>query len=281
MNYLEFKSYVTNISSPEYVDLIDRFNDVVNNYKFNDYLLEMDDIVLADSQASDVDNLDAITSAVMGALDSIILSLGVQTTDEATMDELITICEGMYDIQFYNNKAEVKNITEADETNEEKLSLLLEAVTDYAATRFMSFITGVSDSTIESVTKIALAFDDLTVSVISMNMYSKKIIRYKKLKTILNGKDLYSDGFLNTIKSINLSFSEYLSSYIKNQDPNSELDIRQVVFDLIGMSIVSSSDQQIERDVQMGIGEMVSDASLTPKMIVILNEVLKRLNTSE
>jgi hypothetical protein len=261
MNYDELKGYLINASDATFVELIDSINDVFTKYSVPDYLEEINNIILSNSDKTDQEIVDTIRTTLDSIIEWLLKLNNIELVDDCLISDKLVILEGMIDIQSYLDKVVIDNILNTEQTNEEKISELLTLVTSFNIEKNLSLIKNVDDVTIKMILDFNSGF--LTSKIETFETVKKQIDRYNKYKTFINNIEIYSDKYLSNSETIALPFEVYFTTYLTELK---EINIDSVVYDLIGMIMISDNDQAPIEVIRKCMGKITNDANLSTKI---------------
>ena len=192
MNLNELKSYITNTSDNDFLDIIDNLDDLLVKYNLGDYLLQVEDILYTNSQTDDNEIILKLKNLYSDLLESTLISLGILITEDLLLSEKMELCSGLLSIQEYSDKVIINNFLSLDISNEEKISEILSLVTIFNTEKILTMLEEVSDSLIGRIKDIL----QVQTEPEDIESILKYVSKYSKFKNLYKNEKLFSDRFL-------------------------------------------------------------------------------------
>ena len=109
MNYNELKSYLTNSSDSDFVDLVEDIDDLLVKYNLGDYLLQVEEILYTNSQTDDNDIVLRLKNLFSDLFDNILSVQGILINEDLLLSEKVELCSGLLLLQDYSDKVKIND----------------------------------------------------------------------------------------------------------------------------------------------------------------------------
>ena len=274
MNYNELKTYLINVSNQEFIDLVDKINNLFIKYNI-DYLDEISNIVYNNSQDSDEDIVDTIRVTLDSIVTWLLTMHSIKTSEDILLIEKVEICDALFEFENYEDKDSIDKILESDLGNAEKLCEILALLTPYNVEKLLSIISDVDDNLISSLNDKNLLIT--TEELKTAEQVSKQIRNYSKFKVFIKNKETFADQFFINLTTVGLSFSDYFNLYlqhVKDKDLNST---EEISLDLIGLCLLSNEEQSPINIIREYLSKITQDANISTKIDMYVTKFITEL----
>lgn len=271
MIYSELRQYLINTGDSDFVDITDKCNEVLEKHNVDDYILNIENII-TNSNLNDQETKDAIRATLEGLINFILGLYTVQLNDSVLFSDKIEICNGLFDLSFYEDKDSVRKICESELTDEEKIAESLALVTSLNVEKILSFISEVDEGLISGIYKNIPEQND--ENNFSFGHIKNNIDLFSKYKLILGNKEIYADRYFNNPNTIGMPFDIYLSAFISDSEIDNSDDTEAIAQELVGLCILSENSSLIIDTIRKSISRITQDLNKTTKIDLAVNKIL-------
>lgn len=126
----ELTIFITENYSLEKQGLFNRAFSVFEDYSLDDYDVPFIELITQFDSRDYLETIDSFESLIKNTLLSVISEQGVELNEDVTLEIIVEVAAGLFDIQYYEDKESIIRTIEVDFDSEEKLANLLVLVTN-------------------------------------------------------------------------------------------------------------------------------------------------------
>ncbi|WP_144106617.1 hypothetical protein [Paraburkholderia sp. BCC1886] len=269
------RDYLGGAASPECVQMIGDAHEAIDSFGVEDYAFRFEEILMTNEDVDQGQTVQQIYDTTRALQVELLNGLGVMPSDDARVDHLTVLLNGLFAIEHYQDPQAVIQQCSLEMHAAETLAEVLTLTTHLTAEELLVDMHHVDPMTIEKIREVShqrLADDepvDLT------QVHAKHIEAYRNFKTIVGGLDLMMDHFLHEGVDVGYPFALYanLVGYQFEAMP-----VANIAANLVSMAILSSDGLDSPRSViQPELDHLINDLDLVTKVDVAVGDLLLKL----
>jgi hypothetical protein len=272
MIYAELQNYLQQ-SAPESTQLFDDAVVVLEKYEVPEYMAVFETVLEKAAERGHQDVLDELVVTLNTILDYLLKLQGIEFDDDTPTSEKILYTDAMFELAYYEDRAAMLGVLNAELPVIEKFAELMVFMTSYSAEETLSKLLEVSDSFISNFSEVIQGLS--TGDMGHADAVSAQIKAYASFKAYCDQRALYADQYFEHLGAIGLEFTEYLKRYQHDHPDLSTTSVDQIALDLVGLACLSSDGCALPLIViRHALGSLFSDLTEVGKLDVAVTKVI-------
>lgn len=282
MIYSEIKNYLTQATSIERVQLMDRVNDLLEIYADDDYLNIFNTCIGETSAYGDEAVVDALFSIAGSLITKLLKIRGVTLNESATLSDKINLLSAIDRLVQWEDKTSLLIIVENDASPVERFSELVALVNGTSIDSVLSHIEDFDEAFIERFKEDYL--QTKASELIPPESTESYIADYKKIKSLFGNAPTWADQVARSPSSLGLPFGLYLRMYLleRAQYFAGELDgqlLKVLAIDLIHLCAISEEGlSKSLQTIRSHMSEITTDINSSTKLDIVFTQLMVEVN---
>lgn len=288
MLYLELRTYLTQITDPDVVDLFDRSAAVFEDLQLENWLDVFDETIGRTSGGGDNEVLDALRNELSVMIDEVLQLHGVVMVHEAMTSDRLNMLQALFAIGNGQEKDTMRLLLQGEDSAQEILADMVQLLTAEPSERILSLLDEVSDSLLNTMRRRQQQTDSLLMDE-DISLSQERFAQYAKYRIVFANDTRWCDRFVQNSQAIGLPYDSYARYYGAHQldvdlleSSDSEIALRRVCVNLIGIGCLSQEGStQTEMLAKPYLEKVSSDLGVITRVHSKLINLLLEYNRAQ
>ena len=263
------RQYLTETATPEMLEALEESQRVFALFELEDHEREYEEILLNDDQVEPGDTLVAIADMTINLLRQILARHGVTLVGDLRLSTINTLVRALVDIQSYEDRVAIVNLTGLPIASEEILAECLALVCPLEVVDILSYLDNVEQTLIHRLSQINfdnhLATEDIELS---SEAVDQRIKQLKDLLRHIGSHDLYVLRLVESGVTPGYGFEVYIAPELLS------MDAKQAARELLAAAFVS---REATKNPRATIASYLDKQSVEPDQATQINIELNKL----
>lgn len=249
---------------------------VFDTFELVDHEDSILDLIFSATDKEEQTVVASVIAEFRAKLEYILKLHDVTMLDEAPLEMLVQICQGLKSVDDYLDMDSVIDICDGDELSHERFAEIMALVTPYTAEEIMMHVGVIEETLIGKIRNLVQQTAEETVA--SVTTDSVEAINRYRLQ--IAPDELSYQNMLDASLPLGMPFKTYLDYYSntnKNIDLSDIAHLKQFVIDLVGMTLISSDALANPiMYVQQTLTSFTSDINVSMQADIMAKRILQR-----
>lgn len=282
MIYSEIKNYLTQVTSIERVQLMDRVNELLEIFADDEYLNIFNTCIGEASAFGDEAVIDALFEVAESLITALLRRRGIVLNETATLSDKVDILSAVNRLLSWEDKTSLLVIVENDAAPVERFSELVALVNGTSIDHVLSLISEFEDALIER-------FKDDYLLITSMELIppedtDRQMADYKKVKALFGNAPTWADQITRLPASIGMPFSLYLRMYLLERAQYFAGEMSDSIMKVLAIELIhicALSEEGLAKSLQTvraHMSEIMTDINNSTKLDVVFTQLMVEVN---